>query len=52
MLGEAKARLFQAEKVNGISRRLGITEQPYYRWHNDYGGVKLLAQRAGILKAL
>ena len=31
MLREAEVRLFQGEKVEGICRGLGITEQTYYR---------------------
>jgi putative transposase len=31
-LREAEVRLSQGEKVKGICRSLGITEQTYYRW--------------------
>ena len=24
-----------------VSRKLGITEQAYYRWRRDYGGMRL-----------
>ena len=39
MLREAEVRLSQGEKVKVICRSLGITEQTYYRWHKDYGGM-------------
>ena len=41
MLREAEVRLSQGEKVQGICRSLGITEQTYYRWRKDYGGMKV-----------
>ncbi len=24
-----------------VCRKLGITEQPYYRWRKEYGGLRL-----------
>ena len=41
MLREAEVRLSQGEKVKGICRGRGITEQTYYRWRKDYGGMKV-----------
>jgi transposase-like protein len=41
MLREAEVRLSQGEKVKGVCRSLGITEQTYYRWRKDYGGMKV-----------
>jgi transposase-like protein len=41
MLREAEVRLSQDENVKGICRSLGITEQTYYRWRKDYGGMKV-----------
>lgn len=41
MLREAEVALGQGEKVGGICRRLGISEQSYYRWRREYGGLKL-----------
>jgi len=41
MLREAEVRLSQGEKVKGICRSLGVTEQTYYRWGKDYGGMKV-----------
>jgi putative transposase len=45
MLREAEVRLSQGEKVKGICRGLGITEQAYYRWRKDYGGMKVSQAR-------
>jgi len=41
MLRETEVRLSQGEGVKGICRSLGITEQTYYRWRKDYGGMKV-----------
>lgn len=41
MLRETEVRLPQREKVKGICRNLGITEQTYYRWRKNYGGTKV-----------
>ena len=45
ILREAEVRLSEGEKVKGISRNLGITEQTYYRWRKDYGGMKVSQAR-------
>ena len=45
MLREAEVRLSQGEKINGICRSLGITEQTYYRWRKEYGGMKVSQAR-------
>ena len=45
MLRETEVRLSQGEKVKGICRSLGITEQTYYRWRKDYGGMKVTQVR-------
>ena len=41
MLREAEVKLSQGETVAMICRGLGISEQSYYRWRRDYGGLKL-----------
>jgi putative transposase len=41
MLREAEVRISQGEKVKVICRSLGVTEQTYYRWRKDYGGMKV-----------
>ncbi len=40
-LREAEVRLSQGERVGGICRSLGISEQSYYRWRREYGGLKV-----------
>jgi transposase-like protein len=45
MLREAEVRLSQGEKVKGICRGFGITEQTYYRWRKQYGGMKVSQAR-------
>ena len=45
ILREAEVKLSQGEKVKGICRGLGITEQTYYRWRKDYGGMKVSRAR-------
>jgi transposase-like protein len=41
MLREAEVRLSQGDRVGGICRSLGISEQSYYRWRREYGGLKV-----------
>jgi transposase-like protein len=33
-------KLSQGKNVGQISREMGITEQSYYRWRKEYGGMK------------
>jgi transposase-like protein len=40
MLREAEVGLAQGKKIGEVCRRLGISEQSYYRWRRDYGGLK------------
>lgn len=41
MLREADVRLSQGEGVGLICRALSISEQSYYRWRREYGGLKV-----------
>jgi putative transposase len=41
MLREAEVCLSQGEATGQICRRLGISEQSYYRWRREYGGLKV-----------
>jgi transposase-like protein len=41
MLREAEVGLSQGMKVRDICRGLGISEQTYYRWRREYGGLKI-----------
>jgi putative transposase len=40
-LREAEVALAQGETVGQICRHLGISEQSYYRWRKEYGGLKM-----------
>ena len=40
MVREAEVRLSQGEKIGLICKSLGISEQSYYRWRKEYGGLK------------
>ena len=34
-------RLSQGESVGSICRALAVSEQSYYRWRREYGGLKV-----------
>ena len=40
MLREAEVALAQGRKVGKVCRSLGVSEQSYYRWRREYGGLK------------
>jgi putative transposase len=40
-LREAEVGLAQGLKVREVCRKLGVTEQTYYRWRKEYGGLRL-----------
>ena len=40
-LREAEVRLGRGSKLGDVCRSLGISEQTYYRWRREYGGLKL-----------
>jgi len=39
-LRETEVHLGQGMSVPEVSRKLGVTEQTYYRWRKEYGGLK------------
>jgi transposase-like protein len=41
MLREAEVLLAQGSTAADAARKLGITEQTYYRWRREYGGMKV-----------
>ena len=41
MLREAEVALAQGETVGIVCRRLGVSEQSFYRWRREYGGMKV-----------
>ena len=40
-LREAEVHLAQGETVGQVVRRLGVSEQSYYRWRREYGGMRV-----------
>jgi len=49
-LREAEVLLSQGRTVGEVARQLGVAEQTYYRWRNEFGGMK--TNQARKLKAL
>ena len=49
-LREAEILLSQGSTVAEASRKLNVTEQTYYRWRKEYGGVRV--EQAKRLKEL
>jgi transposase-like protein len=39
-LREAEIALSKGQRVGKVARKLGITEQTYYRWRKEYGGIR------------
>ena len=42
LLREAEVRLSQGRSIGQACRETGITEQTYYRWRKEYGGLKIV----------
>ena len=40
-LREADVLLVQGQTVGNVCRRIGVSEQSYYRWRKEYGGLKV-----------
>ncbi len=49
-LREAEIMLSQGSTVAEASRQLGVTDQTYYRWRKEYGGMQV--EQAKRLKDL
>ena len=41
ILREAEVALSQGQTVGQVCRVLGVSEQSYYRWRREYGGLKI-----------
>lgn len=41
MLREAEVLLSQGRTTGEVCRQLGVSEQSYYRWRKEYGGLKV-----------
>ncbi len=40
-LREAEVGLAEGETVGAMVRKLGVSEQTYYRWRREYGGLRI-----------
>ena len=40
-LREAEILLNQGATIGEASRKIGVTEQTYYRWRKEYGGMRI-----------
>jgi len=49
-LREAEIHINQGISIAEASRKIGITEQTYYRWRREYGGLRI--EQARKLKSL
>ena len=49
-LREAEILLSQGSGIVEASRKIGVTEQTYYRWRKEYGGMRV--EQARKLKEL
>ncbi len=49
-LREAEIHISQGASISEASRKIGITEQTYYRWRKEYGGLRI--EQAKRLKSL
>ncbi len=41
ILREAEVRLSQGQSVGEICRGFGVSDQSYYRWRREYGGMEV-----------
>jgi putative transposase len=44
-LREAEVLLSQGNTVTIVAKKIGITEQTYYRWRKEYGGMRIKQAR-------
>jgi len=44
-LREAEVLICQGNTIGQFSRQLGISEQTFYRWRNQYGGMQVCQAR-------
>ncbi len=49
-LREAEILLSQGATIGEASKKIGVTEQTYYRWRKEYGGMRV--EQARRLKEL
>ena len=39
-LREAEVEISKGQTIGQVVKKLGITEQTYYRWRKEYGGLR------------
>ena len=39
-LREAEVEISRGQTIGQVAKKLGITEQTYYRWRKEYGGLR------------
>jgi len=49
-LREAEVHVNQGISISEASRKIGVTQQTYYRWRKEYGGLRI--EQAKKLKSL
>ena len=49
-LREAEVHINQGISIAEASRKIGVTQQTYYRWRQEYGGLRI--EQAKKLKSL
>ena len=49
-LREAEVHINQGMSISEASRKIGVTQQTYYRWRKEYGGLRI--EQAKKLKSL
>ncbi len=49
-LREVEVLINQGSSISEASRKIGVTGQTYYRWHREYGGMRI--EQARRLKEL
>ncbi len=49
-LREAEVHINQGISISEASRKIGVTQQTYYRWRKEYGGLRI--EQAKKLKSL
>ena len=51
-LREAEVAMSTGSLVGEVCRQIGVTEQTFYRWRNEYGGLSIdQAKRLKLLEA-
>jgi len=49
-LREAEVMISQGNAIANVMKKIGVTEQTYYRWRKEYGGMRI--EQARRLKEL